>query len=282
MIRIFRHSLAAICLLLLLAIGVLWASPRVIWWSHRGNFPSYHLATISKSGLVLARYRETGSSDMKRFVYACEEALNRVEERLPQEEGDFEIVDIQKTDPAEVARARATLEHLRNEFPRRQAALLSARAYELPGETGLHSARAGVRVFKPAPLVPSMYIPQRSDGDNLLDCISPTPADTTRSFLGVSDSTGANRYAQWRRISIPFYVLIPPLLVFPCPWLLGIIRARRRRRSGCCEVCGYDLRASPGVCPECGAGRGVQTVGNLLDEGSTGIGVPLPMPPKSS
>jgi predicted amidophosphoribosyltransferase len=50
-----------------------------------------------------------------------------------------------------------------------------------------------------------------------------------------------------------FVILLFALL----PLVAGVRLARRRRRArrlaaGCCIACGYDLRASPERCPECG------------------------------
>jgi predicted amidophosphoribosyltransferase len=45
--------------------------------------------------------------------------------------------------------------------------------------------------------------------------------------------------------------------------IAGVIRARRtshRQQRGLCPACGYDLRATPGRCPECGAGAGADVV----------------------
>jgi hypothetical protein len=56
-------------------------------------------------------------------------------------------------------------------------------------------------------------------------------------------------------VAIPFW---PFSLVFAVPSLLGIrqlrrdLRECRRVKRGLCQSCGYDLRASPGRCPECG------------------------------
>ena len=68
----------------------------------------------------------------------------------------------------------------------------------------------------------------------------------------------------WNRLG--FFLLEPPEYGVIVPaWVLAVVtaalpayraaafaRARKRRRTGLCAACGYDLRATPGRCPECG------------------------------
>jgi hypothetical protein len=42
------------------------------------------------------------------------------------------------------------------------------------------------------------------------------------------------------------------LAVLPVAWIVQAARRKRRNRLGFCRTCGYDLRASPDRCPECG------------------------------
>jgi hypothetical protein len=64
-----------------------------------------------------------------------------------------------------------------------------------------------------------------------------------------------------RRGGSPFYstVFAAPLwgltalaAVLPIGWLIVAARRSRRRGPGMCRNCGYDLRATPDRCPECG------------------------------
>jgi hypothetical protein len=43
--------------------------------------------------------------------------------------------------------------------------------------------------------------------------------------------------------------------LLPALWIFRHIRNRRASKAGCCPTCGYDLRASPQRCPECGTIR---------------------------
>jgi hypothetical protein len=50
---------------------------------------------------------------------------------------------------------------------------------------------------------------------------------------------------------IPHFVASGLLILLPSYWMFGFLRTQPRPR-GFCQHCGYDLRATPDRCPECG------------------------------
>jgi hypothetical protein len=73
-------------------------------------------------------------------------------------------------------------------------------------------------------------------------------ASQSQSMQGLNDSTVTIR-AYW----LPYWLLAVVTSLVPLRWALVLaIRARRRRR-GLCARCGYDVRVSAGLCPECGS-----------------------------
>jgi hypothetical protein len=58
-----------------------------------------------------------------------------------------------------------------------------------------------------------------------------------------------------RFVNIPYWFLALSAAVPPFVAVKRIRKRRRLSRRGLCAVCGYDLRASPDRCPECGVVR---------------------------
>jgi hypothetical protein len=57
-------------------------------------------------------------------------------------------------------------------------------------------------------------------------------------------------------VAVPYWGVAALLVVTPVVWVLRFRRARTRRwrlGNARCLACGYDLRATPERCPECGA-----------------------------
>jgi len=54
------------------------------------------------------------------------------------------------------------------------------------------------------------------------------------------------------RLSVPHWVIVVLLWLPPAAWQVQKRRRKSRRQLALCTTCGYDLRATPNRCPECG------------------------------
>jgi len=85
----------------------------------------------------------------------------------------------------------------------------------------------------------------------------------TPSSPGWTESLGVS-WARWPSttefvtydallITFPYWMAALAAAILPAVWTIRQRRQRRRRSFGLCHVCGYDMRATPERCPECGA-----------------------------
>jgi hypothetical protein len=68
-----------------------------------------------------------------------------------------------------------------------------------------------------------------------------------------SDPRVARYFISWHFVAMPFWFIVACAAALPAALLYRAARRRTQsRRHGLCAQCGYDLRATPDKCPECG------------------------------
>ena len=80
--------------------------------------------------------------------------------------------------------------------------------------------------------------------------LEPSSTDDSSAFL----LPKGQRVSLTRRVNLgfPLWSVVAATALLPAVWLLRAQSRRNRRRRQQCVNCGYDLRASPKRCPECG------------------------------
>jgi hypothetical protein len=71
------------------------------------------------------------------------------------------------------------------------------------------------------------------------------------NHLGFSMSLGSDGATP--TITCPAWAIIAASSILPTLWITKRFRKNRCLKKGYCPSCGYDLRATPDRCPECGA-----------------------------
>jgi len=72
-------------------------------------------------------------------------------------------------------------------------------------------------------------------------------------YLGFAFFREYPSYAElFVEIIAPWWFLTLVTVVMPCIWVRRWRKLLRAVQPGCCASCGYDLRATPKRCPECG------------------------------
>ena len=113
---------------------------------------------------------------------------------------------------------------------------------------------------------PRVYHLRTDDNRVFTDLKAMDPLDVDWRLGGVQYFHGDRRYVNkppvqawvwgFLIVTVPYWLLAVLTAILPMVAGVGMfrsVRRRRRKQAGRCATCGYDLRASGEVCPECGA-----------------------------
>jgi hypothetical protein len=77
----------------------------------------------------------------------------------------------------------------------------------------------------------------------------------SRTWQNKSGSRSIGYITNIRAYFLPLWFCLVVFSILPVIQIHRVTRRVRRRRRGLCPKCGYDMRASPEKCPECGMRR---------------------------
>jgi hypothetical protein len=257
-LRILRHTLSLLSLLLFILLLIFWRTsptPRVIWWNHSDPLPHYHLATVRNFRLELGLYRETslGSLSIQSLTQQLEltrQEISKQTKLLDHLSTTFNSRTATHSQQIAISQARGTYEALHVDMVRLRYRIAEQAPYALPPQPGLHT---GLATRSHNSGIPTQRASPPCYASNLLSRFEPTPTEKKSRFLGLTLTRVSRPYQHWQTFTIPLWLLLPLLLILPSTSLLNFLKSRRRRKLNLCPSCGYDLRATPSRCPECGA-----------------------------
>ena len=123
--------------------------------------------------------------------------------------------------------------------------------------TALAASRGQVMLERTHAVPPNAYPPTEGvftarGAATDLAALSPSGLATDLAFAGFGYRTVVRPDEFRRAVFVPFWAIAAALLTLPAARAIAFARRRRRVPAGRCPACGYDLRATPDRCPECG------------------------------